>query len=88
MRMLEKPIKPYLIAALAIIGIGVSAVLFYAICQVADDHIYYRDHKAIRDIRLLHVYDREYERFEIKLPVKFVVLRQKKSAGHALSSTT
>ena len=72
MRMLEKPIKPYLIAALAIIGIGVSAVLFYAICQVADDHIYCRDHKAIRDIRLLHVYDREYERFEIELPVKFV----------------
>ena len=72
MRMLEKPIKTYLIAALAIIGIGVSAVLIYAICQVADDHIYYRDHKATRNIRLLHVYDRKYERLEIALPVKFV----------------
>lgn len=72
MKMLEKPIKTYFIAALAILGIGVSAVLIYAICQVVDDYIYYRDHEAIRNIRLLHVYDREYERFEIALPVKFV----------------
>ena len=75
MKMLEKPIKTCLIAVLTIFGVGISAVLLYVICQTVDDYVYHLHHREIRDIRLQHVYAREYERFEIALPVKFVPRR-------------
>ena len=36
------------------------------------EYTFYKEYKSVKNVKLLHVYNREYNRFEIDLPVKFV----------------
>ena len=44
----------------------------YGIYRGIYEYIYYRDYKSLQTIKLLYVYPREHDRFEIALQVKFV----------------
>ncbi len=36
------------------------------------EYTFYEEYKTVEKVKLLHIYNREYNRFEIDLPVKFV----------------
>ena len=36
------------------------------------EYTFYKEYKSVKNVKLLHIYNREYNRFEIDLPVKFV----------------
>ena len=36
------------------------------------EYTFYKEYKSAKSVRLLHVYNRKYNRFKIELPVKFV----------------
>ena len=36
------------------------------------EYTFYKEYKSAKNVKLLHVYNQEYKRFEIELPVKFV----------------
>lgn len=44
----------------------------YGVCRGWYEYIYYRDFKSVQEIKLLHTYPWERDRFEADLPVKFV----------------
>lgn len=47
-------------------------MLLYGVYEGWFHYTFYRDYKTLRTIKLSHLYDNKYERFEIDLPVQFV----------------
>ena len=55
-------------------GIAIIALplLLLGIYTVWYEYTFYEEYKTVEKVKLLHIYNREYNRFEIDLPVKFV----------------
>lgn len=55
-------------------GIATAALplLLLGIYTAWYEYTFYKEYKTVKNVQLLHVYNREYKRFEIELPVKFV----------------
>ena len=55
-------------------GIAIIALplLLLGIYTAWYEYTFYKEYKTIEKVKLLYIYNREYNRFEIDLPVKFV----------------
>ena len=72
MKMNKKAITAGHVLCFIGLGIVLSAVLFYGILRGVFEYTYYRDYKAIRQVKLRHIYARENDRIKMEFPVRFV----------------
>ena len=53
------------------IAVAALTLLLYGIYMAGYEYTFYKKYKTVKSAKLLHVYNRQYQRFDIELPLKF-----------------